>query len=66
MPSHAVPLPDLLLKAAQLNGVNQTQYIVSNPDFFPNTPSLPTILALAGNSSVRAVYQVDSNLRVPD
>ena len=29
-----------VLEAKRLNGVNQTQYIVTDPDFFPNIPAL--------------------------
>jgi len=58
---------DLAANAAQLNGVNQTQYIVRNPAFFPDIPTLDTVIALSqqqGGVSSRAVSQVDSRLRV--
>ena len=59
---------DLLLNAKQLNGVNQTQYIIRNPLFFPNIPSAATLAALSaqqGGSLTRAVYQIDPSLRAP-
>jgi hypothetical protein len=57
--------PELELKPSQLNGVNQTQYIVRNPAFFPNVPDAAMLAALNDGSSVRAVYQIDSRLQVP-
>jgi hypothetical protein len=51
---------DLLLTAAQLNGINQTQYIVRNPSFFPEIPDPASLPGLA-----RTVHQVDSQLRAP-
>lgn len=59
---------DLVLNARQLNGINQTQYIIRNPTFFPNIPDLGTQLALSqqqGDTSARAVYQIDPHLHVP-
>jgi hypothetical protein len=59
---------DLVLNATQLNGINQTQYIIRNPTFFPNIPDLGTQLALSqqqGDTSARAVYQIDPHLHVP-
>jgi hypothetical protein len=59
---------DLLIHAEQLNGVNQTQYIIRNPAFFPNVPDAATLAALSAQQaggSARAVYQVDGHLRVP-
>lgn len=59
---------DLLLNAKQLDGVNQTQFIVRNPLFFPNVPDAATLAGLSaqqGGPSPRAVYQIDPRLRVP-
>ncbi len=48
-----------LFEAAALNnGVNQLQYTVYNPTFYPNIPSLSTLSA--GQNSI---YKVDPNLR---
>ena len=59
---------NLLMNATLLNGVNQTQYIIRNPLFFPDIPDLSTLAALSaqqGGTSTQAHYQVDSGLRVP-
>lgn len=53
----------LLVNAKRLNGINQVQYIVTNPQFFPAIPDATMLASL--NSGVRSVYQVDPNLRVP-
>jgi hypothetical protein len=54
-----------VLQAERLNGVNQTQYIVTNPDFFPLIPSLSQLKQLAVNQSAPTVYQLDPSLRAP-
>jgi hypothetical protein len=59
---------DLLLNATQLNGINQTQFIIRNPVFFPNVPDPATLAALSsgqGGTQSRAVYQIDPRLQVP-
>ena len=59
---------DLVLNATQLNGINQTQYILRNPNFFPNIPDVATLMALSqqqSSTSARAVYQIDPHLHVP-
>jgi hypothetical protein len=59
---------DLLLNATQLNGINQTQFIIRNPLFFPNVPDPATLAALTseqGDAQSRAVYQIDPRLQVP-
>jgi hypothetical protein len=52
---------DQLLRARQLNGSNQTQFIVRNPAFFPE---IPDPAALDGPQA-RTIYQVDSRLHAP-
>lgn len=52
----------LVLRAIRFNGVNQAQYIVSNPDFYP---AVPNIQELAANALPQTIYQVDSSLRAP-
>ena len=47
--------------AARYNGIVQQQYVVVNPDFFPNNPS-PASLASLGYQSTE---QVSSRLRAP-
>ncbi len=54
---------NLLMNATLLNGVNQTQYIVRDPLFYPNIPD-PATLARLGEG-LRTIYQVDSGLRAP-
>jgi hypothetical protein len=53
----------LVMNTERLNGVNQQQFIVPTPDFFPNTPSISTL------ESLSVVYpsrdQIASDLRAP-
>jgi hypothetical protein len=49
---------NLIERAFLLNGVNQLSYTVTNPDTFPNAPSLAN-LTPAQNS----IYRLDPNLR---
>ena len=59
---------NLLLNASQLNGINQTQFIIRNPSFFPDVPDHATLAALGsqqGSTAVRAVYQIAPRLQVP-
>ena len=53
---------NLTLQSIRFNGVNQQQYIVNNPDFFPNIPSLS---ALNGQLVPQSTWRVDQNLRAP-
>src|SRR5262249_23435642 len=53
---------DLTLNALHLNGLNQQQFVVTNPDFFPTVPSLAS---LAANQSRLAIWRIDSNLHAP-
>lgn len=50
------------LRALRYNGVNQQQFIVQNPDFYPTVPSAAD---LTGNAVPQAIYQVDGGLRSP-
>jgi hypothetical protein len=54
-----------VLQAERLNGVIQTQYVVTNPDFFPIIPSISQIQQLALNQSAPTAYQIAPNLRAP-
>ena len=49
-----------VLAAQRYNGMVQRQYVVTNPDFFPNVPPLS---ALAGTQSTPAVEEISSSLR---
>jgi hypothetical protein len=52
----------LILNAERLNGINQQQYIIASPDFYPSIPSISTLLA---GSQAPTVYQIAPNLRTP-
>ena len=52
----------LQLEAETLNGGNQTEYIVRNPQFYPGNPS---IASLAGAQAASTVYRIAPNLRAP-
>jgi len=57
---------NLLMNATLLNGVNQTQYIISDPNFYPTIPDVASLAALAAQQGDnRAIYQVDPNLHAP-
>jgi len=53
---------NLLMQAQRLNGSTQQQFIVTNPDFYPN---LPTAAELAASANSPTVYQVDPKLKTP-
>jgi len=48
------------LAAQRYNGIVQKQFVVLNPDFFPNIPSLAGL-----QSSKQIVQEISSNLRAP-
>jgi Carboxypeptidase regulatory-like domain len=49
-----------VLNAERLNGLNQQEYVISNPDFFPVIPSVSTLQAGLVSPTV---YKIDPNLR---
>jgi len=53
---------NLTLQAIRFNGVNQQQYIVSNPDFFP---AVPTIETLDAEQLPETIRRVAADLRAP-
>ncbi len=58
----------LVMQAERLNGTNQQQYVVNNPNFYPNVPSLDEIKAVAANNpamSQLVTYQIASDLQAP-
>ena len=57
-------LEQQILTAMHLNGVNQVQYLVDSPNFFPNIPSLST-LATYGSQSLPTRYMIDPKLHAP-
>jgi hypothetical protein len=53
------------MTAHRLNGINQQQYIVTDPavlDSFPNVPSIATITKFA---TPNTIYQLEKNLQAP-
>ncbi len=52
-----------ILQAEQLNGINQQQYVVNSPDFFPN--SVPPVTNLAGSGTFPTIYQIAPNYQTP-
>lgn len=50
------------LAATRFNGVNQQQYVIANPDFFPNVPSL---LSMGVAAAPQSIEQISSTLRAP-
>lgn len=54
---------DQMIIAARLNGTNQLTYIVNQPDFFPNPPSVSSLNGAA--TSLPAVYRIAPNLHLP-
>lgn len=53
---------NLLLQAQRLNGIAQQQFIVTDPDFYPN---LPTAAELQAAITSPTVYQISPRLRAP-
>ena len=49
----------LILNTNRLNGINQQQYIVPAPDFYPTIPPLDTL------TQTPTIYQQDPNMRAP-
>ncbi|HEY2962418.1 MAG TPA: hypothetical protein VGJ37_08400, partial [Pyrinomonadaceae bacterium] len=52
----------LTMQAFRLNGVNQQQFTVQNPDFFPNIPTPDQLLAF---SVPGTVYRLEDGLQAP-
>jgi Carboxypeptidase regulatory-like domain len=55
------PLSDTLA-AERYNGIVQQQYVVTDPNFYPN---LPPLSALAGFQSTQVTQEISSHLRAP-
>jgi hypothetical protein len=49
-----------ILAAQRYNGKVQQQYVITNPDFFPNIPSLAGL-----ESTPQAIQEISSSLRAP-
>jgi hypothetical protein len=54
-----------VLQAERLNGLTQTQFIVTNPDFYPAIPSASTLAQMGASQAASTVYQIDPSLRAP-
>jgi Carboxypeptidase regulatory-like domain len=54
-----------VLEAEQLNGINQRQFTVTNPTFFPTVPSISTLSGLSSGAAAPTVYDIDPSLRAP-
>jgi hypothetical protein len=54
-----------VLQAERLNGINQQEFIVNQPDFFPNVPPLSTLTGSQPSATPSSIYQIDPNLRAP-
>jgi hypothetical protein len=55
-----------VLEAEQLNGINQSQFVVTNPAFFFSTiPSASTLSTLTGGAVAPTVDNIDPSLRAP-
>jgi hypothetical protein len=50
----------LTMRTFQLNGVNQLQFVVQNPDFFPNVPPISALTA-----QQNSIFQMSSSLHAP-
>ncbi len=53
---------DLTLQALRLNGITQQQYLIPDPDFFPNVPPLDALLA---NADPQTIRRIAPGLRAP-
>ncbi len=51
-----------VLQAERLNGVNQRQFVVNQPNFYPNIPDPST---LVGGQTFPTMYQIAPTLRAP-
>jgi len=54
-----------VLQAERLNGANEEQFVVTNPDFYPLIPTLSQLQQLSSNQSAPTVYRLASSLRAP-
>ncbi len=51
---------NLVLNANRMNGVIQQQYVVANPDFYPQIPDVSTLTA-----QTQSIYKISPNLQAP-
>jgi hypothetical protein len=53
---------NLILQAEQLNGSDQTEYIIKSPTFYPTVPAPSSLLAQGATTTV---YRIDPKLHAP-
>lgn len=53
-----------LLQVERFNGINEQQYVVPNPDFYPSIPTV-SVLASSSQTTLATTYQIDPHLRAP-
>ncbi len=53
--------PDLILNADRQNGVSEQQYVVNNPDFYPNVPNPGSL----GPATLPTIYNISPLLHAP-
>ncbi len=53
------------ITALHYDGISQQQYVITNPDFFPNAPSSSALAALGAVPSTSIIQQVSAQLRAP-
>jgi hypothetical protein len=54
---------DLVLQAERQNGVTEQEYIVTDPTFFPNIPSISALQS--EKTGVPTIYRIQPNLHAP-
>jgi len=52
-----------IIQAEQLNGINQTNFVVNSPDFLP--PGLPPVSSIASAATFPTIYQIAPNYASP-
>jgi len=56
----------LLMNATLYNGINQTQYLVHDPNFYPNVPDFASVAAIsAAQGATQVRYQIEPSLHAP-
>jgi hypothetical protein len=50
------------LTAQRDNGIVQQQYVITDPNFFPQ---VPTVAALGANPAIQSTWEIDRHLRTP-
>lgn len=53
---------NLVLQTTRFNGITEQQFLVKNPNFFPNVLALPALNAM---QPIETIHQADARLRAP-